>query len=598
MSTSSAAPAPAVAILPAKAPLPLLDDGLTVVSFNVLLPNGNDGWWMYKSYQPHVPEEHRVWPFRKALMREYLLSKDADIVCVQEASAETFETDFDFMKDAGYDHVLHTKFRFRSATFFKTSRLELASEKHKDRVLVTGLRTLPPATSVPSSQAPPSQSPPPPPGNERTEVQEPSEDVDPSSKTDAQPSNRGGSTAAEHPPAAAAESSRIRHLGGGEGSADDGGGASSRSGKGRLVMVVNCHLTGGPAPERRMRQVLDGLDAARKDAVKLLSEEAEAAAAGLGKKKGGGGGGKKGGGGAAAAPGTSVPVVVCGDLNSNSGHTAVCELLSTGVVGASFREGGYPETAITSKDKRQGFGPFGDIYEEAYGGGDPAGPGVGGGMGGEPTSNGPPPTFLVPLLHPHFLSEDGEGVSARLQVALSEAFYSLVGACGNTARAEDNDPSPPPPAAAAGDPTTPGAEPEAFLPREGVEAWLMKINRSLGRGSEFRAAEAIMGPGPGGGLTLEDFFSIYASELRGGKFWGVAHDLHALGVELPGGVPWVGPYTARFDRVFYSKATLEAVGAMEPLCEEERELVAGGDCLPNSWHPSDHLAVAGAFRFR
>lgn len=42
-----------------------------------------------------------MWPFRKALMREYLLSKDADIVCVQEASAETFETDFDFMKDAG-----------------------------------------------------------------------------------------------------------------------------------------------------------------------------------------------------------------------------------------------------------------------------------------------------------------------------------------------------------------------------------------------------------------------------------------------------------------------------------------------------------------
>ncbi|CAN0518158.1 unnamed protein product [Laminaria digitata] len=37
---------------------------------------------------------------------------------------------------------------------------------------------------------------------------------------------------------------------------------------------------------------------------------------------------------------------------------------------------------------------------------------------------------------------------------------------------------------------------------------------------------------------------------------------------------------------------------MEPLSEEGRELVGGGDCLPNSWHPSDHLAVAGAFRFR
>lgn len=42
-----------------------------------------------------------------------------------------------------------------------------------------------------------------------------------------------------------------------------------------------------------------------------------------------------------------------------------------------------------------------------------------------------------------------------------------------------------------------------FLPRRGVEAWLMRINRALGRGSEFRAAEAFMGPGPGGGLTLE-----------------------------------------------------------------------------------------------
>lgn len=88
-------------------------------------------------------------------------------------------------------------------------------------------------------------------------------------------------------------------------------------------------------------------------------------------------------------------------------------------------------------------------------------------------------------------------------MALSEAFHSLVGAYGNADRTEDSDPPPLPPAAAAGDPETPGAEPEAFLPREGVEAWLMKINRSLGRGSEFRAAEAIMGPGPGGGLTLE-----------------------------------------------------------------------------------------------
>lgn len=35
-------------VLSPKAPLPNIDDGITVVSFNVLLPNGNDGWWMYK----------------------------------------------------------------------------------------------------------------------------------------------------------------------------------------------------------------------------------------------------------------------------------------------------------------------------------------------------------------------------------------------------------------------------------------------------------------------------------------------------------------------------------------------------------------------
>ncbi|CAN0533982.1 unnamed protein product, partial [Scytosiphon promiscuus] len=35
-------------ILPSNTPLPFIDDGITVVSFNVLLPNGNDGWWIYK----------------------------------------------------------------------------------------------------------------------------------------------------------------------------------------------------------------------------------------------------------------------------------------------------------------------------------------------------------------------------------------------------------------------------------------------------------------------------------------------------------------------------------------------------------------------
>lgn len=86
----------------------------------------------------------------------------------------------------------------------------------------------------------------------------------------------------------------------------------------------------------------------------------------------------------------------------------------------------------------------------------------------------------------------------RLKVALSEAFHSLVARYGSSTASTDAG------EATSGDPR----KEKAFLPREGVEAWLIKINRALGRGSEFRAAEAIMEPGPEGGLTLEGTDSV------------------------------------------------------------------------------------------
>ncbi|CAM9882819.1 unnamed protein product [Discosporangium mesarthrocarpum] len=101
--------------------------------------------------------------------------------------------------------------------------------------------------------------------------------------------------------------------------------------------------------------------------------------------------------------------------------------------------------------------------------------------------------------------------------------------------------------------------------------------------------------GPGAGLALSDFLSIYEAELQEGKFWGVAHDLGTFGVEA--GV-WLGPYEARFDQILYTKGLLRAVGVRETLPGDKRELVYGGDCLPNSWHPSDHLPVGGVFQLR
>lgn len=72
------------------------------------------------------------------------------------------------------------------------------------------------------------------------------------------------------------------------------------------------------------------------------------------------------------------------------------------------------QTAITSKGKRQAFGEFGDVYEEAYGVDALDGRSIDTGMDkGWARGTDPPATFLVPLLHPHFLAADGEGLSSR-----------------------------------------------------------------------------------------------------------------------------------------------------------------------------------------
>ena len=67
---------------------------------------------------------------------------DADVVCLQEVAPASFEDDFRFMEDLGYDGVeMFKKGRFRPATFWKTSSLELTSPPvHKDRTLLTSFR--------------------------------------------------------------------------------------------------------------------------------------------------------------------------------------------------------------------------------------------------------------------------------------------------------------------------------------------------------------------------------------------------------------------------------------------------------------------------
>lgn len=120
---------------PSWEPQPSTERGkrFSLLSWNCLLPNGEDNWWCEKMYQAHVPEEARKWPHRKQLIRDRLLLADADIVCIQEAAGDTFESDFDFMHEHGWASVLHRKFRFRCATFYRPELFTLDAVSTEDR---------------------------------------------------------------------------------------------------------------------------------------------------------------------------------------------------------------------------------------------------------------------------------------------------------------------------------------------------------------------------------------------------------------------------------------------------------------------------------
>mmetsp|Transcript_3735 Transcript_3735/g.9391 ORF Transcript_3735/g.9391 Transcript_3735/m.9391 type:complete len:485 (-) Transcript_3735:4709-6163(-) len=121
---------------------------ISLLSWNVLLPNSVDGWWTYKMYNPPLSPEQRymaAWQYRQDLIQQRISTTQPNIVCLQEVAPDSFEDDFRFLtEDLGYDGVaLFNKGRFRPATFWKTSELELvAPPVHKDRTLLTAFRPI------------------------------------------------------------------------------------------------------------------------------------------------------------------------------------------------------------------------------------------------------------------------------------------------------------------------------------------------------------------------------------------------------------------------------------------------------------------------
>lgn len=132
----------AITQLVAPATLPNPPESLSVLSYNVLLPNSIDAWWTYKMYAPPLSESNRhvaTWSYRRDLLKGRIGLVNADVVCLQEVSPESFEQDFSFMAELGYDGCeLFKKGRFRPATFWKGSKCTLvAPAAHKDRSLLT-----------------------------------------------------------------------------------------------------------------------------------------------------------------------------------------------------------------------------------------------------------------------------------------------------------------------------------------------------------------------------------------------------------------------------------------------------------------------------
>lgn len=135
----------AITQLVAPATLPSPTDSLSVLSYNVLLPNSVDAWWTYKMYSPPLSEANRniaAWSHRRDLLKDRIGLVNADVVCLQEVSPESFQDDFAFMNELGYDGVeLFKKGRFRPATFWKTEKCTLAiPAAHKDRTLLTAFK--------------------------------------------------------------------------------------------------------------------------------------------------------------------------------------------------------------------------------------------------------------------------------------------------------------------------------------------------------------------------------------------------------------------------------------------------------------------------
>ncbi len=113
-------------------------EDISLMSYNILLPNSEQGWWVYKYYHPDTPLEERLWASRKALLQRQI-SVSIDLFTFQECASATYEEDLDFLVNT-HELLCHKRARIAMVTAWKMERFELLAEYHLNRTLVVVLR--------------------------------------------------------------------------------------------------------------------------------------------------------------------------------------------------------------------------------------------------------------------------------------------------------------------------------------------------------------------------------------------------------------------------------------------------------------------------
>jgi mRNA deadenylase 3'-5' endonuclease subunit Ccr4 len=111
---------------------------ISLMSYNILLPNSQVGWWVYKYYNPSVPLEERTWEARKKLLAEQI-QPTIDLFTFQECVMETHTDDLDFLLET-HELLCHKRARIAMVTAWKKDRFELVADYHLNRTLVVVLR--------------------------------------------------------------------------------------------------------------------------------------------------------------------------------------------------------------------------------------------------------------------------------------------------------------------------------------------------------------------------------------------------------------------------------------------------------------------------